>query len=334
MTKKSVGITRGVILVVSIASVILLAFLLRSLDWNLIQQTGPLYLGIILLLSVFSIVLYTLEVYILLRAGGFGVSLWQTYLVLTSSMSANYVTPVKVGIPLRIYLYRYFLQIPAGMGTALIAIETLLGMTVPSILSIVGIVTLFPEIGLTVPVVLLIVLLSGLGMILLIKPQQINLVLGKYLSAKATQRITKFINNLHTGLRTISGWNLMKVIAVLLLSFVVTSARMYFILQMLGRQLSFWEIFCTRVISVTAGSASMIPMGLGIRDASVTFLLVKLGTPNNIALSVAAIERLFSPGFPLLLGIISANILGVSEVTKHPDNIAATEEETFDDQAT
>ena len=327
------GITGGVILTVSIASLVLLAFMLRGLDWDLIRQTGPLYLGIILLLSVFSIVLYTLEVYILLHAGGFGVSFWQTYLVLTSSMSTNYVTPVKVGIPLRIYLYRYFLQIPVGMGTALIAIETLLGMIVPLMLAIVGIVTLFPNIGLTMPTVLMIVLLSGLGMILLIKPQQINLVFGRYLSVKATQRITKFINNLHTGLRTISGWDLMKVIVILLLSFAVTSARMYFILQMLGHQLSFWETFCTRVISVTAGSASMIPMGLGVRDASVTFLLVKLGIPNNIALSVAAIERLFSPGFPLLLGIISGNILGVSEIIKCPDSNATTKEETFDDQA-
>jgi uncharacterized protein (TIRG00374 family) len=80
-------------------------------------------------------------------------------------------------------------------------------------------------------------------------------------------------------------------------------------------------------ISITAGNLSMIPMGLGVRDASLTLLLVQLGVPNEIALSVTVIQRLFAPGWPLLLGLISANILGISEMTKRSDDASSTPEQ-------
>lgn len=313
----------GIAFAVSATSLILLAFLLQDLEWEPLRQTGPLYLGIILLMSALSTALYTLEVYILLRASGFHVSIWQVYLVLTASMSANYVTPVKVGIPLRIYLYRHFIQVPIGAGTALVAIETLIGMIVPAILAIVGIITLLPDISLSVPLVLLVVLLSGAGAILLIKPARVEHILRGFLPTRFARRITQFIVNVQIGLRSVPKWALASMIVVLLLNFVVTSARLYFILRTLGYVIDPVNVFYTRVISVTAGSASMIPMGLGVRDASLTFLLVALGIPGKIALSATVIERLFSPGWPLLLGLISTNVLGVSELVKRSDDPTA-----------
>jgi uncharacterized protein (TIRG00374 family) len=313
----------GIAFAVSAASLILLAFLLQDLEWKPLRQTGLLYLGIILLMSALSTALYTLEVYILLRAGGFRVSIWQVYLVLTASMSANYVTPVKVGIPLRIYLYHHFIQVPISVGTALVAIETLIGMIVPAILAIVGIITLFPHVSLSVPIVLLVVLLSAAGAILLIKPARVEHLFSRFLPTRFPRRITQFIINVQIGLRSVPKWALASIVVVLLLSFVVTSARLYFILRMLGYVIDPVKVFYTRVISVTAGSASMIPMGLGVRDASVAFLLVALGISSKVALSATVIERLFSPGWPLLLGLISTNVLGVSELMKQSDNPTA-----------
>jgi uncharacterized protein (TIRG00374 family) len=269
---------------------------------------------------------YTLEVYILLRASGFRTSILQTYLVLTASMSANYATPVKVGIPLRIYLYHHFIQVPIGVGTALVAIETLVGMIVPAILTIIGIITLFPDIGLFVPMVLLVALLSGAKLVTLIKPERVERMLSRFISTRFARRITQFIGNVQMGLRSVSKWDLAVVAFILFLNYVVISARLYFILCMLGYVADPVNVFYTCVISNTVGSTSMIPMGLGVRDASIAFLLVELGIPSRVALSATVIERLLSPGWPLLLGLISANVLGISEMVKHADNLSSTEE--------
>jgi uncharacterized protein (TIRG00374 family) len=87
-------------------------------------------------------------------------------------------------------------------------------------------------------------------------------------------------------------------------------------LSVFGPPPSVLALLAVLTISVTAGNLSMIPMGLGVRDASFTVLLAQLGVPNEIALSVAVIQRLFSPGWPLLLGLISTNVLGVSEIVQ------------------
>ncbi len=88
---------------------------------------------------------------------------------------------------------------------------------------------------------------------------------------------------------------------------------------MLGQTIDWLAVLAALTISITAGNLSMIPMGLGVRDASLTLLLRQLGAPDEVALSTAVIQRLFAPGLPLLLGLISANILGISEMVKRWD---------------
>ena len=74
----------------------------------------------------------------------------------------------------------------------------------------------------------------------------------------------------------------------------------------------------------------MIPMGLGIRDVTFTWLLVQVGVPTEIALSAAVIQRIFAPGWPLLLGVISANILGVSEIINRYNGAQSSEKSLMD----
>ena len=334
MGKRSWQIIAVVFLIVSGTGLVVLAFTLRDFDWEILRKTTPKYLGIIFFLSALSTALYTLEVYTFLRGSGFRASIWRIYLILTSSMSVNYVTPLKVGIPIRIYLYRRFIQIPVSIGTALVATETLVGMIVPAIFAMAGIIILFPEIGLSAPILLLVVLLSGTGLILRVKPERVTQLLARFLPSRFRQRITEFVSNVQVGFRSVSKWTLTGVTCILLLNLAVTSARLYFIVHMLGYAVDPMSVFYVRVISVTVSSASMIPMGLGVRDASVALLLVKLGLSSGIALSSALVERLLSPGWPLLLGIISANILGPLEMLRVPGCPSETEKEAPNERAT
>jgi uncharacterized protein (TIRG00374 family) len=64
----------------------------------------------------------------------------------------------------------------------------------------------------------------------------------------------------------------------------------------------------------TLGSLSLLPMGLGVRDAALVTLFVQAGADRDVAIAVAALDRLLSTGVPLLLGLLSAQILGLSAI--------------------
>ncbi|MDY7075596.1 MAG: lysylphosphatidylglycerol synthase transmembrane domain-containing protein [Chloroflexota bacterium] len=316
------------ILVILVVSAILLTHLLRDVDWTLFCEIAPFYLVLILLLSALGTALYTVAVYVLVRASGYHTTMAQAYLVLTSSLSVNYVTPIKFGIPLRVYLCKQFMQIPLAVGTALVALETWLGMLVTAAISCVGTALLFPEIGLAVPLTLLATLLVGMGVMLFIKPSLINPLLERLPLQKLTLRLVRFGETVQMGLRSVPLWWLGVVALLFGLNVAAAATRLYLVLLMLEWTVNWPALLTVLSISITAGNLSMIPMGLGVRDASLTLLLMQLGVPNEVALSVAVIQRLFAPGWPLLLGIISTNVLGVSELIKRGSDAEATVEES------
>lgn len=324
-----------VILLLFVTSGFLLAYLLHDMDWELIHQTEPGIFALILGLTVLGTLIYALLVYLLMRSSGHSTTLWQAYLVLTSSLSANYITPVKVGIPLRIYLYSYFMDIPAAMGTALVTVEALVGMLTPAFIAIAGTVLLFPSLGLTAPVVLVALLLAGLLFILRVKIGRLQSHLERLPFSRFTTRVIRFIERVQSGLRYISPMTVLMVVGLDLLMLWIQALRLWLVLGIFGPAPTPLSLLAVLTISVTAGNLSLIPMGLGVRDASFTLLLAQLGVPHEIALSAAVIQRLFSPGWPLLLGLISTNVLGVSEVIKRPADIPGIiQGETRDDQAT
>ena len=319
----------GVVLVIFITSALLLFYLLRDMDWVFLREIAPLYLALIFLLSVLGTALYTTAIYVLVLASGHWTTFTQAYLVLTASLSANYVTPVKAGIPLRVYLYNHFMHIPTATGTALVVLETFIGMLTPALIAIVGIASLFTDVGLVVPSALLVVLLAGTAIILYVKPKHIELFLRGFPWSGFTQRVARFVERVQAGLRSVPAWALVSISLLFTLNFVTSALQSYLVLRVLGYPVSPLALLYVLAISVTAGNLSLIPMGLGVRDASFTLLLMQLGVPNEVALSAAVIQRLFAPGWPLLLGVISTNILGVSELMKRGSSSAeSTSEES------
>ncbi len=318
----------GVILAIGIASAVLLAYLLRDMDWTLLRETAPLYLALILLLSALGTATYTAAIYVLVRASGYSTTIGQAYLVLTASLSVNYVTPLKFGIPLRIYLYRQVMHVPLAVGTALVALETWLGMLIPAMIAGVGVVFLFPEVGLAAPLALLAILLAGMGLAWFIQPSWVAPLLKRLPLQKFTLRLARFGETVQMGFRSAPLRGLGVAALLIGLNVTVAAVRLYVVLLMLGQTIHWSSLLAVLAISITAGNLSMIPMGLGVRDASLTLLLIRLGVPDEVALSAAVIQRLFAPGWPLLLGIISTNVLGVSELIKRGSDTEGTIQES------
>jgi uncharacterized protein (TIRG00374 family) len=304
-------IAPAVLLSLFVSGGFLLAYLLRDMEWALIRRTGPSSLALILVLSVVRILLYALLVYMLVRNSGYNITMWQSYLMLTASLSANYVTPVKIGVPLRVYLYNHFIGIPTAVGTALVTVEALVGMLVPALITIVGIVFLFPSVSPVAPIALIIFLLAGLLLISRAPVNRLKPYLQQLPCQRLTMRLVRFGEDIQSGLRHISHMAVLGAVILDLLMIGLHVWRLWLVLNVFDSAPSLLALLAVLNISLTVGNLSMIPMGIGVRDVSFTLLLMQLGVPNEIALSAAVIQRLFSPGWPLLLGLISTNILGI-----------------------
>ena len=315
----------AIILSVLVVSGLLLAYLLHRVDWEIVRRTGPSMLVPILALTVLGTMAYTALIYVLVRGSGHTTTLWKAYLVLTASLSANYITPVKMGMPLRIYLYDHFMAVPVATGVALVTVETLVGMLVPAFITVAGIALLFPSLGLTTPIILIALLLTGLFLVQRAKIKHLYPLIGRWHLPRFILRLARFVEHIQTGMRSLRSTTILGVAVLDVLMLVLQAGRLWFVLNIFGYALPLPTLLAILAISVTAGNLSMLPMGLGVRDASFTLLLAQQGVPDEVALAAAVIQRLFAPGWPLLLGIISANILGVSELTKRSDDTLVVE---------
>ena len=320
----------AVVLALFAAGSLGLVYWLHDMDWATVRQASPGALLLILALTVLGTLTYTLLICVLIRGSGYAAAPGRAYLVLTASLSANYVTPVKAGIPLRIYLYGHFMGIPAAAGAVLVSVEMLVGMLTPAFIAIAGAALLFPALGLAPPLLLVALLLAGLLFVLRAPLERLRPGVERLPCSPFTARLVRFAGQVQTGLRSLSPTVILGVAALDLAMLGLQTARLWLVLSVLGPVPSPLALLAVLTISVTAGNLSLVPMGLGVRDASFTWLLVQLGVPGEIALSAAVIQRLFAPGWPLLLGLISTNILGISEIANRSEQAPTQEEAAHD----
>ncbi len=306
-----VWITLAATVFICVAGGLLLTYLLRDVDWAVVGQAGLAALIPITLLTIMETVCYVLLVYVLIRGSGHQTTVWKAYLVLTTSLTANYVTPVNVAIPLRVYLYRSMMGIPATQGMALVTVEALVGILVPALISVAGIALLFPDLGLIAPIVLILCLTGGTVLMLLLPFGRLMPRLKHLPLAPLLARLANYASQFQLGLHQLSPLTIMAVISLDLLMLLVQGWRLWLVLKVFSTPPSLLTTSIILSMSITAGYISLIPLGLGVRDASLTLLLLRVGIPQEVALSAAVIQRLFAPGWPLLLGLISTSILGV-----------------------
>ena len=68
-------------------------------------------------------------------------------------------------------------------------------------------------------------------------------------------------------------------------------------------------LFIIQGLPYLLGMLSMIPLGLGVKEATLSYLLTQFGITNEVAIISSVILRIFMSGFSILVGIFSANYL-------------------------
>ncbi len=295
--------------------------LFLDFDWKAFKLFSFLDILGLLISLVLETFLYTSIIYFLIKDFGYSSSLKDVYLVLTASLTANYATPFKIGVPLRVYLYKERMGIPVVSGASIILIEIFLNVFVSFALSSFGVGFILHDTHINSGLLVLIsVILIFLFFYIKFDSWERFFTKRQFIFSSLLGKGFSFIHRVKKSLTHVSLRGLIRSVLLYSLIFGVQSVRLWLVLLVVGESISMVYLLFVIVISTTVGTLSMIPMGIGVKDVSFTFLLVQLGIPADIAVVVATIQRLFAPGWPLLLGVISANILGISNSSRKKDN--------------
>lgn len=215
-------------------------------------------------------------------------------IITTVATAANSIIPVPAGIPARIWLQKKWLGIPVSFSTAAIALEMLCGYGLLALFALAGSFLFGANILAMGARYLPVVVVIG----------AIALMAAWLLREQLKSRLKQLAASRPTALPTLV------IVFLNVLVIALATLRLWLILYALGHDAaSIAEITAALCIARVAGVASMIPMGLGSRDVTLTGLLVLAGIPLPIAALAAAVDRVLSTapylgvaaaGWPLL----------------------------------
>lgn len=231
-------------------------------------------------------------------------SLAKLFQVLFASYSFNYAGPLKLGIPMRVFLFKRVLGIPYAAGIATVMATTGLDVLVIIILvfALAGWIYISPLAGLILGSATVFALL-GLSALFHKLP---------YTRPKRPKWLANFLSDLSN----LSPFTIFLAIVISTIRFLLISLSCWFVLLGLGEATSLAELIFVYFSSHLAGLLSFIPMGIGIKDASLIELLSRMGISPAVGIGFVAIDRFIWCLIPLLIGLVAGWHLGVSKLIK------------------
>jgi uncharacterized membrane protein YbhN (UPF0104 family) len=141
-------------------------------------------------------------------------------------------------------------------------------------------------------------------------------VVGIILRQKTvTNPLFRFIRDLYDAFKRLDKINTSLYIIVRLFVQVFSGLGLMFLARFFSSDLSLFQAVIAGSTAFFLSSLSMIPMGLGVREASVLFYLHHVGIPNEVGLSIVTIQRLLSTGLSFGLGMALGALLGLKNLS-------------------
>lgn len=241
------------------------------------------------------------------------------FMIMMFSTSANSTVPVPAGIPIRAFLQKKIINIPYTKSASGLLLETIVGYSTVIILAIVtsylwlrkSVYQQFSEwiqpVRMKAPAlatIFIVVILIGLLV---------------FISIRKTKLMTLTVMGFKELIRA-KLWPIIGMFSVTALSICLTLLRASMILYAVGINVPYGPLLAILLISRLAGVISLIPMGLGIRDASLAALLLVIGVPATHAVVTAAIDRIIMTTPYLVGSVIATHILGKKLLQSAPNS--------------
>lgn len=215
------------------------------------------------------------------------------------------VTPGKVGELLKAYLVKEVTKDPISKTAPVIFAERITDFLSLLLIAIVGAYAFDYGINIAIGISIFFIIL-----IFIISNKRISLSILSLL--ERVSFLKKYLVNLHNAYE--SSYRLLKPLPLLSMTFVSLISwgfeclGYYFILLSFDIEFGiFWASF-SYAFATIVGAISMLPGGLGVTEGSLTFLLIRKGIANNVAVITTFIVRVVTLWFAVLVGIISISI--------------------------
>jgi uncharacterized protein (TIRG00374 family) len=215
------------------------------------------------------------------------------------------VTPGKMGEFLKAYLLKQITGEPISKTAPIIFVERITDFVSLIIIALTG--AYIFNYGRTV------VILAGIFfLIVLIVLSNKNLALPLISLLEKNKFLARHLASIHNAYE--SSYRMLKIVPLVYMTFISVISwsfecfAYYLILINFGLGTGLmWSSF-SYAFSTIAGAITMLPGGLGVTEGSLTYLLIKQGYANEIAVASTFIARVVTLWFALIVGIFSVII--------------------------
>jgi len=300
-------IERGVLL---LAAVCALWALRRAEPAAIIPPVGAAGWSAILGLSAASIALTFLPTWVFLRRAGTRVPFLGLSAVMLASQAVNATNPLRAGFPVRVYLLKERYGVPLGVGAILIPLEGFMAIAVAVLAAMAAAPLQVPALRATPGTLLALASLVG-GIAAIAAGRFAARRPGTILSClpararKAAEPLLEAAAHVRPLLLGVFA------ICFLLVDLSVASI-LGVALHASGFDASILFLLGAYCAAYLFGIASLVPQGLGSRDAALGLLLHAGGATADQAASAVLVARAGTTGLAFLAGLVSAALLGLS----------------------
>ena len=241
---------------------------------------------------------------ILIRAMGVSAPFLDLFLILNTSQSSSYLGPLKLGIPLRIYLFKKIMGASYTTGISATILSQYIRVLAIVIICAAGVITRYWQYKWLLSIVIFLMILAIVFALF-----SFRWIKNTHPKKKLLIRIKTFSISLaeKAAMISVSKWILSTVITLIMC--VVMTCSSYFIITTCGGTISFVNILYIDAFALLVGFLSLMPMGIGTRDATYLLLLTAAGLPKEIVCTIILIQRFIWSGVPILMGILSSLFL-------------------------
>jgi len=212
------------------------------------------------------------------------------------------ITPGKMGELLKSYLVKEVTNNPISRTAPVIFAERITDFISLLLITIIGAYTfdygLKPALGITIFFIVLIFIISN---------KKISLSILNYLEQFSS--LKKYLANIHHAYE--SSYQLLRPVPLFTMTVISLIAWSFeclgyhLILLNFNINFGFFWVSFSYAFATIIGALSMLPGGLGVTEGSLTYLLVKRGVANNVAVTTTFIVRVVTLWFAVLVGIVS-----------------------------
>jgi len=239
---------------------------------------------------------------------------WSLLWITMFSTAANSSVPFPAGVPVRIFLQKKIIGIPYTSSTSELVIEMFLSYTCMVITCIItGILFLGPVFRQHLLLIKNSISydFTTIGFIVLC------IVLICFFIKKFKGKITEYMTQTLDQIFKTRLQILFIALCLIIISILISLLRLEMLLFAMGFHISKASLLPAMLLSYLAGVISFIPMGMGVRDISLSGLLVLLGIPLASAAVVAAVDRILLSIIYLIGSIIASYIFGKQMLNKN-----------------